>query len=233
MKYQYIFIFLVLLGWSSPHTTADVYEYKRASPDGTGKIYLGREISHVMGHLGANWLERKSREREEATNLLVNKLPLEIDSIVADIGAGTGYFTFRIAQRVTHGTVIAVDIQDEMLDFIEKRQKTGNIKNIKTIKGSVESINIPDQSVDLILLVDAYHEFSHPYEMGLSIAKALKAGGQLVLVEYRAEDPNVPIKRLHKMSERQVVKEITELGLLFESNADYLPRQHVLTFRKR
>ena len=137
MKYRYIFIFLVLLGWSSPHTTADVYEYKRASPDGTGKIYLGREISHVMGHLGANWLERKSREREEATNLLVNKLPLDIDSIVADIGAGTGYFTFRIAQRVTHGTVIAVDIQDEMLDFIEKRQKTGNIKNIKTIKGSV------------------------------------------------------------------------------------------------
>ncbi|MBM30342.1 MAG: SAM-dependent methyltransferase [Gammaproteobacteria bacterium] len=186
-----------------------------------------------MGHLGANWLERKSREREEATNLLVNKLPLRIDSIVADIGAGTGYFTFRIAQRVTHGRVIAVDIQDEMLDFIEKRRKTGNITNIKTIKGSVESINIPDQSVDLILLVDAYHEFSHPYEMGVSIAKALKAGGQLVLVEYRAEDPNVPIKRLHKMSERQAVKEITELGLKFESNADYLPRQHVLTFRKR
>lgn len=217
------------------HTVArgsDGYEYGRASRDGIGKFYMGREISHVMGHLGAGWLERPEREREERTDRLIDNLPLEPDSVVADIGAGTGYFSFRIAERVPQGRVIAVDIQPEMLEMVRSRMTREAVANIETVLGTERDPRLPENSVDLILLVDAYHEFSWPLEMGRAMAKALRPEGRLVLVEYRAEDPSVPIKRLHKMSVRQARREMAAVGLELERNARFLPQQHFFVFRR-
>jgi SAM-dependent methyltransferase len=211
---------------------ASHYEQRRASRDGTGRFYMGREISHVMGHLGANWLERSSREREERTDRLVTNLPLQTDSVVADIGAGTGYFSFRIAKRVPKGRVLAVDIQQEMLDIIESRKSSGYPRNVETVLGSEREPGLPEESVDLILMVDAYHEFFWPREMGEAMVSALKPGGRIILVEYRGEDPAVPIKRLHKMTEKQARAEMEVLGLEWESNKNFLPQQHFLVFRR-
>jgi SAM-dependent methyltransferase len=211
---------------------SDGYGQRRASPDGIGKTWMGREISHVMGHLGAGWLERPEREREERTDLLIENLPLQADSVVADIGAGTGYFSFRIAGRVPRGRVYAVDIQQEMLDIIEQRIDSGQGDNVVPVLGTERSPALPAQSVDLVLLVDAYHEFAWPREMARGMFEVLRPGGSLVLIEYRAEDPSVPIKRLHKMSEQQAVREMTYAGFEFEHNLDILPQQHFLVFRR-
>ena len=208
------------------------YTYARASRDGIGKYYLGREISHVMGHLGAGWLERAEREREERTDLLIKNLPLQPDHVVADIGAGTGYFSFPIAARVPEGKVLAVDIQPEMLDIIRARQAGGAAQNVEPVLGAVDDIRLPPASVDLILMVDAYHEFEYPLEMGQSMALALKPGGQLVLIEYRAEDAGVPIKPLHKMSERQAKAEMAAVGLEWVRTERFLPQQHFMVFRR-
>ena len=209
----------------------DPYEYRPASRDGIGKFYMGREISHVMGHQAAPWLERKGRERTERTDLLIKHLPLEDDFIVADIGAGTGYFSFPVASRVPTGEVIAVDIQQEMLDIIEARSKN-HTSNIRTVLGSPTSPNLPENGVDLAFIVDAYHEFSHPLEMGQALFRALKPGGQLVLIEYRGEDPQVPIKPLHKMTQAQAKKEMQALGLVWETTKRFLPQQHFMIFTK-
>jgi len=208
------------------------YSEKKPSRDGIGKVYMGREISHVMGHLGAGWLERPTREREERTDLLIERLPLDSDDVVADIGAGTGYFSIPIAKRVPEGKVLAVDIQQEMLDIIEARKRDGAPSNIEAVLGTITDPNLPSSQVDLILIVDAYHEFSHPYEMGVTIADALKPGGKLVLIEYRAEDRSVPIKPLHKMSERQAVAEMRTIGLQHVRTEEFLPQQHFLVFEK-
>lgn len=229
--------YLIVQFWISPVAigqSADNahYQHNTASRDGIGKIYLGREISHVMGHQGAAWLERDSRAREEKTALLIKRLPVEADDVVADIGAGTGYFSFPVAQRVPQGKVIAVDIQPEMLDIIEARKTERGVSNIETVRGTIEDPRLPEAGVDLIFIVDAYHEFSHPYEMGVAMARALKSGGRLVLIEYRAEDPRVPIKRLHKMSEKQAKKEMAALGLRWVKTGDFLPQQHFLVFEK-
>jgi SAM-dependent methyltransferase len=208
------------------------YRYGTPSRDGIGKFYMGREISHVMGHLGAGWLERSSREREERTDLLVDNLPLEEDDVVADVGAGTGYFSFRIAPSVPGGEVLAVDIQPEMLAIVRERAEEAGIDNVRGIRGSVTDPNLPDAGVDLALIVDAYHEFSHPREMALALRRALRPGGRLILVEYRAEDPSVPIKRLHKMSEAQARRELEAAGFEFVRNRDFLPQQHFLVFRR-
>lgn len=208
------------------------YEHGSASRDGIGKFYLDREISQVMGHLGASWLERPAREQEERTDLLIENLPLHEDSIVADIGAGTGYFSFPIARELPAGKVIAVDIQQEMLDIIEARQVRGAPSNVETLLGAEGDTRLPEAAVDLILIVDAYHEFSEPYDMGLSMARALKPGGELILIEYRAEDRSVPIKPLHKMSEQQAIREMAEVGLEWVRTEDFLPQQHFLVFRR-
>ena len=213
-------------------TETDHYRYQSASRDGIGKIYEGREISQVMGHLGAGWLERSSRMREERTDLLIRRLPLTEDSVVADIGAGTGYFTFPVARRVPKGRVYAVDIQTEMLDIIAARQTDLGISNIVPVLGQIDDPGLDANTVDLIFIVDAYHEFSHPREMGDAMVRALKPGGRLVLIEYRAEDAFVPIKTLHKMSEAQVRKEMTSIGLEWEATHDFLPQQHFLVFQK-
>ncbi len=209
-----------------------VYTQRSPSRDGIGKVYMGREISHVMGHLGAGWLERPGREREERTDRLIDNLPLEPDHVVADIGAGTGYFSFPMAERVPEGRVIAVDIQQEMLDIIEARKADGAPLNVETVLGTEQNPRLPSAGVDLVLLVDAYHEFSFPREMGLAIAEALKPGGRLVLIEYRGEDRELRIKRLHKMTEAQSRREMSAIGLEWERTEDFLPQQHYMVFVK-
>ena len=202
------------------------------SRDGIGKFYMGREISHVMGHLGAGWLERPERERQERTDLLIAGLSLSDDFVVADIGAGTGYFTFPVAQRVPRGKVFSVDIQPEMLARVERRKALENVANVETVLGEEDDPKLPAKELDLAFIVDAYHEFSFPREMGERLKESLKPGGRLVLVEYRAEDRRVPIKRLHKMSELQVKQEMAAIGLDWLRTESYLPQQHVLIFQK-
>ena len=202
------------------------------SRDGIGKFYMGREISHVMGHLGAGWLERPERERQERTDLLIAGLILSDDIVVADIGAGTGFFTFPIAQRVPQGKVFAVDIQPEMLARIARRKTLEKVVNVETVLGEQDDPKLPKNQIDLAFIVDAYHEFSFPREMGERLKESLRPGGQLVLVEYRAEDPRVPIKRLHKMSEVQVKQEMAAIGLDWVRTDTYLPQQHVLVFQR-
>lgn len=209
------------------------YRVGNASRDGIGKFYMGREISHVMGYQGADWLERPERDFEEATSKLVEALPLEPDDVVADIGAGTGYFTFRIAQWVPQGKVLAVDIQPQMLEIIERRKAIGGIDNVDLIQGTEQSPNLPANSVDLILIVDVYHELAYPYEMTMGMVDGLKEGGKLVLVEYRGEDPSVPIKPLHKMTEKQARAEMEAAGLTWVETKDFLPQQHFMVFEKR
>jgi SAM-dependent methyltransferase len=211
---------------------APQYRTGRASRDGIGKFYMGREISHVMGHRGAAWLERPEREREERTDLIIRNLPLEDDDVIADIGAGTGYFSFPIARRVPNGRVLAVDIQQEMLEIIAARKADGAGDNVFPVMGSGQDPNLPAAGIDLILIVDAWHEFSHPYEMGVAMAQALKPGGLLVLIEYRGEDPGVPIKRLRKMTEEQAKREMRAVGLDWVRTEDFLPQQHFMVFRR-
>lgn len=221
---------------STAQESAPWYETQRASRDGIGKVYMGREISHVMGHLGAGWLERPEREQEERTDLLIDNLDLQPDFVVADIGAGTGYFSFPISARVPQGKVLAVDIQPEMLAIIEQRKAAGlsetSWQNIETVRGTEDNPNLPDGAVDLIFMVDAYHEFAYPREMGVAMVKALKPGGQIALVEYRMEDSSVPIKRLHKMSQAQARTEMEALGLKWVQTKDILPQQHLMFFEK-
>ena len=236
MKRIFVRVFCLML-LSSPACFATdlpsgAYRWGKPDRDGIGKYYMDRQISHVMGHLGASWLEREGREREERTDLIIANLSLEDNSVVADIGAGTGYFSFPVARRVPGGRVLAVDIQEEMLNIIEKRKKQAGIGNIETVLGSTTDPNIPAETVDLAFIVDAYHEFSHPFEMSQAIFSALKPGGRLVLIEYRGEDASVPIKRLHKMTQQQVRKEMQALGFRWEGTRDFLPQQHFMTFTK-
>lgn len=208
--------------------------YIQQSPgrDGTGKIYMGREISYVMGHQGINWLERDSRKREERPDKAIEALELKPGSVVADIGAGSGYFTFRISEAIPDGKVLAVDIQPEMIEFLEKKKKRLQATNVATILCTETDPKLPAESVDLALFVDVYHEIAFPYEYMQALIKGLKPGGRVALVEYRAEDPTVPIKRLHKMTEKQARKEMAAVGLEFIKNSDVLPQQHILLFRK-
>jgi len=202
------------------------------SRDGIGKVYMGREISFVMGHRGVRWLERAERETTEFPDRVVENLELARDAVVADIGAGSGYFTFRIARRVPRGKVLAVDIQQEMLDVVEQRSVERGVTNVRTVLGAEDDPALEPGSIDVALMVDAYHEFSYPREMMLGIVRALRPGGRVVLVEYREEDPDVPILPLHKMTERQVRLELEAAGLEFVENRDFLPQQHFLVFRK-
>ena len=207
----------------------------RPSRDGIGKIYFGREIAQVMGHQGASWLERPEREEEERTDLLVQALALKPGESVADIGAGSGYFSWRMAQKVgERGKVYAVEIQQEMLDILMVNMKKRGVGEIvQPILGTVQDPKLPAASVDTIILVDVYHELDFPFEMTRAMISALKPGGRLVLVEYRGEDPAVPIKPLHKMTVAQVRKEMTVHPITFEQTIATLPRQHIIVFRKK
>ena len=229
---------LLLLGYATTadnpqRPTSTRYEQRPPHRDGIGKIYMGREISQVMGHLAAGWLERPEREREEMPNKLIELLNLNEGDIVADIGVGTGYIARRISPKVGNtGIVYGVEIQQEMLDILAEKMAEEGITNIKGVLGTITDPRLPPNSVDLVIMVDVYHEFSHPYEMMQNICSALRVGGRVVFVEYRLEDDNVPIKRLHKMSQLQVMKEATPHPLSWVATHDDLPWQHVIIFEK-
>jgi FkbM family methyltransferase len=193
---------------------------------------MGREISQVMGHRGARWLERASRVQEERPDIVIEAMDLPADAEVADIGAGTGYFTVRLAEQVPEGRVFAVDIQSEMLDLLRQRLSRDGIANVELVQGSVDDPRLPSNSIDAALLVDAYHEFAYPREMMQGIVTALRRSGRLFLIEYRGEDPRVPIKPLHKMTEAQARREMNVVGLRHVATLDVLPTQHVLIFEK-
>jgi ubiquinone/menaquinone biosynthesis C-methylase UbiE len=209
-----------------------VYQNKSPSRDGIGKVYQGREISFVMDAAGADWLERNNRNDEENTSLAISKLPINSKSVVADIGAGSGYYTFRIAQKVTEGKVYAVEIQDEFIQILKQNKIQKGIKNVEIVKGTEQNPNLPANSIDLAIMVDVYHELSYPQEMLSALAKALKPDGKILLLEYRAEDPDVAIKELHKMSVKQVSKEMEVNGFKLYKREDFLPIQHFLVYEK-
>lgn len=220
---------------TTTQTTADstgYYQYQNATRDGIGKIYQSREIAHVMGHLGASWLERPEREREERTDLLLKALNLKPTDVVADIGAGTGFFTFLMAPQLFKGKVMAVDIQPEMIEYLNEGKVRRKVTNVQPVLGTESDPKLPANSIDMAIMIDAYHEFSYPREMINHIVSALKPGGRVVLVEYRAEDPTVQIKELHKLSVVQATKEMKAAGLKLLKNDDRLPQQHIMFFGK-
>jgi SAM-dependent methyltransferase len=220
---------------NDPKTQRPVYETRRIhDPNGIGKFYMGREIAMVMGHQAADWLDRPEREEEERISWLLELLKLKPGMAVVDLGAGSGTLTFPMAKMVTPGgKVYAVEIQQEMLDIIDKRAKEQSVTNIVQVLGTIKDPKLPPASADLILLVDVYHEFDFPYEMTQNMIKGLKPGGRLVFVEYRKEDPGVPIKEVHKMSVAQVKREMALFpNLKFDELITKLPRQHVIVFRK-
>jgi ubiquinone/menaquinone biosynthesis C-methylase UbiE len=206
---------------------------KDHDPNGIGKFYLGREIAHVMGHEAADWLERPEREKEEGTQQLIKALKIKPDSVAADIGAGTGYYTRRLAKVVGKaGSVYAVDIQPEMLNLLTNKLIAAGITNVKPILGEIADPKLPAKSVDLILLVDVYHELEFPLEMTTAMRSSLKPKGRLVLVEFRGEDPSVPIKTVHKMTEAQVKKEMAAARMKWVETIEVLPWQHIFVFER-
>jgi ubiquinone/menaquinone biosynthesis C-methylase UbiE len=243
--------------WSADTNTPSLsprYEARAEhDPNGIGKFYMGREIAHVMGHEAADWLERPEREKEERADLLLPALRLQPGDAVADIGCGSGYYTRRLAKAVdgpltpsrsptdgeqvsaarVRGLVYAVDIQQEMLDLLTNKLAAESIFNVKPVLGTITDPKLPRRSVDLILMVDVYHEFDHPFEMVEAMCRSLKPGGRIVFVEFRAEDPDVPIKRVHKMSEAQVRKEMSVHPLEWVETIGTLPQQHVIAFQRR
>jgi ubiquinone/menaquinone biosynthesis C-methylase UbiE len=216
---------------AAPSASAQ-YETGPTHAGGIGKYYLGREIAQVMGHQAADWLDRPSREHEENPAALVAALELKSDQVVADVGAGTGYYSFRMAPQVAR--VLAVDIQQEMLDLLVPKMKAKGIANVKPILGEEADPKLDWKTCDMMVMVDVYHEFEFPYEMMRKMIFALKPGGQIVFVEFRAEDPKVPIKLVHKMSEAQVKKEMAvHPELEWVETKEELPQQHMIFFRRK
>ncbi|MBT8179440.1 MAG: class I SAM-dependent methyltransferase [Eudoraea sp.] len=210
----------------------ETYTYKTGDWNGIGKWYMGREIARVMGYQGMSWLERPEREEEERTSLLLKNMNIQPGDTIADIGAGSGYHVFRMAKLAQDGLIYAVDIQEEMLAEIRRKMEANGVGNIKPVKGSEKSVNLPENSVDKVLIVDVYHEIGFPKELMASLYKAMRSDAKLFLIEYRAEDPLVPIKKIHKMSEAQAVREMKAAGLKLEQNIGNLPWQHCMVFVK-
>jgi len=215
-------------------SVSGLYETRKVhDPNGIGKFYMGREIARVMGHEAAPWLERPDRIAQEKPDQLVEALRIKPGQVVADIGAGTGYLSRRIAAKVgLQGRVLAVDIQPEMLDQLVTRMSSLGISNVTSVLGTVMDPKLSPGSVDLVLMADVYHEFEYPREMMESLCRSLKPGGRVAFVEYRAEDPAVPIKAVHKMTEAQVRKEMSVLPLDWVETIKTLPWQHLIVFRK-
>lgn len=208
------------------------YLIKGGDPNGINKWYMGRQIAHVMSHFGIDWLERQEREMEENTSQLIKNLNIKPGMTLADIGAGSGYHSALLSKKVGNGKVFAVDIEPEMINYLNNRIKLEKLTGIVPVLSKETNVSLPENTIDLVLIADGYHEFSYPYEMAVSILKALKPGGKLVLVEFRAEDDTVPIKDIHKMTEEQAVKELKVAGFTFEKNIKNLPWQHCMIFIK-
>ena len=192
-----------------------------------------RRIAQVMGAAGADWLTRPEREGEEHPDEALDAIGIQRGSTVADIGAGVGYFTWRLASRVgAKGLVYGEDIQQPMLDMLTKNMSTRHITNVRPVLGTIEDPKLPKESVDVVLLVDVYHEFSEPEKMLEHIRDAVKPNGRIVFLEYRAEDPAVPIREEHKMTVKQVRAEVEPEGYRFDKTIEVLPQQHIIIFRK-
>jgi ubiquinone/menaquinone biosynthesis C-methylase UbiE len=211
----------------------DRYKIRAGDPNGINKWYMGRQIAQVMSHYGIDWLEREEREMEENTSLLLKNLAVKPGMVVADIGAGSGYHSALLSKMVGTGKVFAVDVEPEMIAYLNARITQEKLSRIVPVLSTEQKVSLPENTIDMMLLVDVYHEFSFPYEMALSMRAALKPGGKLVLVEFRAEDPTVPIKTIHKMSEAQAIKEFKAAGFAFDKNIDNLPWQHCMVFTKQ
>jgi len=203
-----------------------------AAAQGTHPV-SGRKYAHVMGAAGADWLVRPEREAEENPDLAVSLLGIRPGMAVADIGAGVGYYSLKFAAKAgPRGKVFATDLQPEMLRLLRKRLEKDKVTNVEPVLGSETECNLPDQSIDMAVLVDVYHEFSDPRKMLASIRRALKADGRLVLLEFRKEDPKVPIREEHKMSVNVVKQELTADGYVLDKLLTDLPWQHVFFFKK-
>jgi ubiquinone/menaquinone biosynthesis C-methylase UbiE len=206
------------------------YEQRAATPDGTGKFYMGREIAQVMGYQGAAWLDRDERTVEEKPDEVVSAMNLQPTDTVVDLGAGTGYFTFRVSQKVPQGKVLAVDVQPEMIKLLEDNKKAKGITNVEAILGTETDPKLPARSVDVLFMVDVYHELLYPREVMQKVVESLKPGGRVILIEYRGEDKDVPIKALHKTTQEQLKKELAAVGLSWKETKDFLPWQHFIVF---
>jgi SAM-dependent methyltransferase len=225
-----IFTFTSCQSQNKHTTNQKVYTFKKGDQNGIGKWYLGREIAYIMGYEGINWLERPEREKEENTSKLIKNMNIQPTDIIADIGAGSGYHVFKMAPLANKGAVYAVDIQPEMLQAILGNNQYKINKNIELVQGNEKSVNLPKNTFDKVLLVDVYHEFNFPLEMILSIKKSLKTNGKIYLIEYRSENPLIPIKKIHKMSEKQAIIEMKAAGFKLQENIDNLPIQHCMIF---
>lgn len=238
-----IFIFMLCGFLSSCHAQQksnekplikdSIYTFHKASPDGIGKYYKGREIAHVMGAAGSDWLERDERQQEENTQLAIEKMPLAPNAAVADIGAGTGYYSFRIAAKIPKGKVYAVEIQDELITYLRNKKTLLKDSVVEIIKSGELSPNLFPNSIDLAIMVDVYHELAFPQQMLQAIRKALKPHGKILLIEYRGEDPSVPIKALHKTTVAQLNRELNANGFMLQYKGDFLPIQHFLLYEKQ
>jgi ubiquinone/menaquinone biosynthesis C-methylase UbiE len=225
----------LLLVFSGFAAAAENHYETRAvhDPDGIGKFYLGREIAHVMGPGGVPWLERAAREVEERPQLVIDALEIKPGQTIADLGAGSGYYSFRIAPLVgERGKVLAIDVEPRMLRIISERARRDQVGNVFTVLSTPTDPNLPANSVDLLFMVDVYHELEFPRETMLKVREALKPGGRVALIEYRAEDPKVMIKPVHKMTERQIVRELTAAGFRHLKTVRSLPQQHLVIFEK-
>ncbi|HTP96565.1 MAG TPA: methyltransferase domain-containing protein [Burkholderiales bacterium] len=234
----YVFTWLALLAPAQPASAAETaaprYTRIAASPDGIGKLYFGREIAKVMSYHGAPWLERPERAEEEQPEKVLAALDLAPGMTVADIGAGTGYYSWRIAQRIgANGTVYAVDIQPEMVEALRWQMSRQKAANVKALLGTATDPGLPAGSLDLAIMVDVYHELEFPYEMLTAIVRALKPGGRVAFVEFRANDPAVPIRPAHTMTEAQVRKEAAAQPLEWVKTVSDLPWQSVIVFRRK
>lgn len=220
-----------------PLSSPDSSHYESRSnhdPNGTGKFYMGREIAQVMGPGGIEWLDRRQREQEEHPAEVLDALAIRPGNVVADLGAGSGYFTFRMSPKVGQsGKVLAVEIQEAMLSTLRRRAAALNANNVQVVQGTETDPHLPEGGVDLVLFVDVYHELAYPFEMMTKVREALKPGGRVAFVEYRKEDAKVPIKEVHKMSVEQLEKEMNVVGLVRVRTVETLPLQHIVIFAKR
>jgi SAM-dependent methyltransferase len=208
------------------------YSARSPSSGGIGKVYMGREIAGIMDFSGKDWLERQSRAQEENTSLAIENLPVTAASVVADIGAGSGFYTFRIAPKIPDGKLYAVEIQEDAIQFLGNRAKELGYEQVVPVQGGEKSPNLPENAIDLAFMVDVYHELEYPVEMLAAIRQSLKPGGKLLLIEYRGEDPEVRIKPLHKMTVVQVEKELAANGFKLVQNGQFMNIQHFLVFEK-